>query len=290
MSVEHAPPGKRGLWGSTMQMGVPAGLLVSSGAFALVSSLPDQAFLDWGWRLPFLASVVLLVVGIYIRLNITEPAAFKKLEDSGEISSAPIVDVFRHEKRKTFIMVFFQSIANVGYFLVSVYALTYVVDVLHLPRSWATTGLLIAAAVDLVTQPMFGALSDRIGRKKVYAFGAIFFALYAFPFFYLLDTGNQYLIWLAFTLGLGVGHASTGSLHGVIYAEQYPVRYRYSGSSIAYQLSGIVSSAPTPLIAAWLVNSTGSSQGVAWYIIAAAVITLICVFLVEETYRAPIDQ
>jgi MFS family permease len=263
---------------------------VSSGAFALVSSLPDQAFLDWGWRLPFLASVVLLVVGIYIRLNITEPAAFKKLEDSGKISSAPVVDVFRHEKRKTFIMVFFQSIANVGYFLVSVYALTYVVDVLHLPRSWATTGLLIAAAVDLVTQPMFGALSDRIGRKRVYAFGAIFFALYAFPFFYLLDTGNQYLIWLAFTLGLGIGHASTGSLHGVIYAEQYPVKYRYSGSSIAYQLSGIVSSAPTPLIAAWLVNSTGSSQGVAWYIIAAALITLTCVCLVEETYRAPIDQ
>lgn len=290
MSVEHAPEGRRGLFGSTMQMGVPAGLLVSSGAFALVSTLPDEQFFAWGWRIPFILSLALLAVGMYIRLQVSEPPAFEKVRSEGNVSRAPLLEVWRNEKKKTLIMVFFQTVANVGYFLITVYALTYVTSTLHLPRSVATTALLVAAAVDLFMQPVFGWLSDQIGRRAVYAIGTIFFGLYAFPMFWLLDTGNPALITLAITLGLGIGHAATGSLHGVIYAEQYPTRYRFSGSSTAYQLSGIVSSAPTPLIAAWLVARTGSSSAVSWYVVVAAVISLICILLVKETYRARIDQ
>ncbi|CAJ0779973.1 Fosfomycin resistance protein AbaF [Ralstonia psammae] len=290
MSVEHAPEGRRGLFGSTMQMGVPAGLLVSSGAFALVSTLPDEQFFAWGWRIPFILSLALLAVGMYIRLQVSEPPAFEKVRSEGNVSRAPLLEVWRNEKKKTLIMVFFQTVANVGYFLITVYALTYVTSTLHLPRSVATTALLVAAAVDLFMQPVFGWLSDQIGRRAVYAIGTIFFALYAFPMFWLLDTGNPALITLAITLGLGIGHAATGSLHGVIYAEQYPTRYRFSGSSTAYQLSGIVSSAPTPLIAAWLVARTGSSSAVSWYVVVAAAISLICILLVKETYRARIDQ
>lgn len=290
MSVEHAPEGRRGLFGSTMQMGVPAGLLVSSGAFALVSTLPDEQFFAWGWRIPFILSLALLAVGMYIRLQVSEPPAFEKVRSEGNVSRAPLLEVWRNEKKKTLIMVFFQTVANVGYFLITVYALTYVTSTLHLPRSVATTALLVAAAVDLFMQPVFGWLSDQIGRRAVYAIGTIFFGLYAFPMFWLLDTGNPALITLAITLGLGIGHAATGSLHGVIYAEQYPTRYRFSGSSTAYQLSGIVSSAPTPLIAAWLVARTGSSSAVSWYVVVAAAISLICILLVKETYRARIDQ
>jgi MHS family shikimate/dehydroshikimate transporter-like MFS transporter len=280
MSVEHAPEGRRGLFGATMQMGVPAGLLVSTGAFALVSAMPDEQFFSWGWRLPFIFSLALLFVGIYIQ----------KIKDSGNISRAPLFEVWQNEKKKTLIMVFFQTVANVGYFLITVYALTYITTKLHLPRSVASTSLLIAAAVDLFMQPVFGWLSDKVGRRVVYGFGAVFFGLYAFPLFWLLDTANPVLITIALSLGLGIGHASTGSLHGVIYAEQYPTRYRFSGSSTAYQLSGIISSAPTPLIAAWLVARSGNSMSVSWYVVVAAVVSLVCVLLVKETYREPIDR
>lgn len=290
MSVEHAPEGRRGLFGSTMQMGVPAGLLVSSGAFAIVSSLPDDQFFAWGWRIPFILSLALLAVGMYIRLQVTEPPAFEKVRSEGNVSRAPLLEVWKNEKKKTLIMVFFQTVANVGYFLITVYALTYITTTLHLPRSVASTALLIAAAVDLVMQPFFGWLSDKWGRRIVYGIGTVFFGLYAFPMFWLLDTGNPTLITVAISLGLGIGHAATGSLHGVIYAEQYPTRYRFSGSSTAYQLSGIISSAPTPLIAAWLVSRTGSSAAVSWYVVVAAVISMICILMVKETYRARIDQ
>ncbi|AXL51261.1 major facilitator transporter [Paraburkholderia caffeinilytica] len=290
MSVEHAPAGRRGLFGATMQMGVPAGLLVSTGAFALVSSLPDAQFFTWGWRLPFVFSLALLAVGMYIRLQVSEPPNFEKVKASGNVARIPLLEVWQNEKLKTLIMVFFQTVANVGYFLITVYALTYITSTLHLPRSVASSGLLVAAAVDLAMQPVFGWLSDQVGRKVVYGFGAVFFAAYAFPFFWLLDTGNPLLITVALALGLGIGHASTGSLHGVIYAEQYPTRYRFSGASTAYQLSGIISSAPTPLVAAWLVARSGNSMSVSWYVVAAAVISFVCVLLVKETFHEPIDR
>ncbi|WP_374527271.1 MFS transporter [Acinetobacter sp.] len=290
MSVEHAPKGRRGLWGATMQMGVPAGLLLSAGMFAVVSLLPDDAFFAWGWRIPFLFSLVLLLVGMYIRLQVTEPPAFKKVAEEGDIEKFPILSVIKHEKKKTLIMMFYQTVANVGYFLITVYSLSYITQQLGLPKSVATTALMVGAAVDLCMQPVFGWLSDKYGRKKVYGFGAIFFAVYAFPFFMLLNTGNPSLIILALTLGLGIGHASTGSLHGVIYAEQYRTKYRFSGSSVAYQLSGIVSSAPTPIIAAWLVANTGNSTSVSWYVIFAALITLTCIFMTKETYKININE
>jgi len=290
MSVEHAPEGRRGLWGATMQMGVPAGLLVSAGAFALVSMLPDEQFFSWGWRLPFIFSLVLLIVGMYIRLQVSEPPAFEKVAEKGEIEKAPLLSVWKYEKKKTIVMAFFQTAANVGYFLITVYALSYITQTLGLPRSVASNALMVGAAVDLFMQPVFGWLSDKYGRKKVYGFGAIFFALYAFPFFALLNTADPYYITLALALGLGIGHASTGSLHGVIYAEQYKTKYRFSGSSVAYQLSGIVSSAPTPIIAAWLVATTGNSMAVSWFVVAAAVITLICISMTKETYRIDINE
>jgi MFS family permease len=156
-------------------------------------------------------------------------------------------------------------------------------------RSLATTGLLIGAAVDLVMQPLFGKLSDKIGRLKVYSGGVIFLGIMAFPFYLMLDSRNEVLIIIAFVLGLGIGHAATGSLHGVIYAEQFPTRYRYSGSSIAYQTAGIISSGPTPIVAAALVASTGTSTAVGWYVIGAVLVSLISIFFLTETYQASLD-
>jgi MFS family permease len=264
-------------------------LLLSTGAFAAVSTLPDDAFFSWGWRIPFLASFLLLVVGMYIRLAVTEPDAFKKVQEEGKVAKLPIREVLANDKRRTLNLVFLQSAANVGYFLITVYSLVYVTETLKLPRTWAVTGLLLGAAVDLCLQPVFGWLSDRFGRKKVYGAGSLFLGLYAFPFFWLLESATEPLVWLALILGLGIGHASTGSLHAVIYAEQYPARYRYTGSSLAYQLSGIISSAPTPLVAAWLVSTTGQSKFVAVYVIIAAAVSVTCTFMLKETYKSRID-
>lgn len=289
MSVEHAPYGKRGFYGSTMQAGVPAGLLLSAGIFALVSALPDDAFFSWGWRIPFLLSFFLMAIGLYIRLALEEPPAFKKVEAEGTKLEKPIVELFRHDTKKVVLLSLLQSAANVGYFLITVYSLTYVTTTLAMPRSVATTGLIVAAAIDLVMQIVFGKISDKIGRLKVYGFGVAFLGVFAFPFYMLLDSRSEPLIILAFALGLGIGHASTGSLHGVIYAEQFPTRYRYSGASIAYQTAGIISSAPTPIVAALLVSTFSSSKFVAWYVIAAAVISMIAVLSLKETFRDPID-
>lgn len=289
MSVEHAPDGRRGFFGSWMQAGVPAGLLVASGMFAIVTGMDDEAFLSWGWRIPFLLAFVLMAIGMYIRLSVEEPPVFKKIEIEHEVTSKPIIEAFKHAWRQIVWLSLLQSAANVGYFLITVYSLTYIHDVLGMPRSVATTGLLIGAAVDLAMQPFFGWLSDKIGRRKVYGGGVIFLGLLAFPFYLMLDSRNVGLIILAFVLGLGIGHASTGSLHGVIYAEQFATRYRYSGSSIAYQTAGIISSGPTPLIAAALVAGTGSSTAVGWYVVGAAVISLVAVACLQETYKRSLD-
>lgn len=289
MSVEHAPVGRRGLYGAVMQAGVPAGLLLSTGAFAAVSALPDDAFFGWGWRIPFLLSFPMMLVALFIRLKISEPPAFVKVEQSNQTVSLPIAEVFRHEKRKLLILTFLQSACNIGYFLITVYALTYITQNVGLPRSTASLALLVGAAVDLVAQPVFGRLSDRFGRRPVYAVGVVFLGLFAFPLFLLLDSASTPLVVLAFALGLGIGHAATGSLHGVIYAEQFPTRYRYSGSSIAFQIASLVTSAPTPALAALLVAAFGSPQIVALGLVGAALVSLACLCGIRETYRDPID-
>ncbi|MBB5159834.1 MFS transporter [Saccharopolyspora phatthalungensis] len=286
MTVEHAPTHRRGLYGSTMQAGAPAGLLLSAGAFAAVSALPREQFLAWGWRIPFLVSFALLGLGLYIRLRVTEPPVFRKLSEESRTATLPIKELLANEKRKILILAFLQTAANVGYFLITVYALTYVTEEVGMSPTLASLGLVVGAAVDLCLQPVFGWASDRFGRRRVYAFGCAFIGVYAFPFFLLLDSGNGALVILAFSLGLGIGHAATGSLHGTIFAEQFPTRYRYTGASVAYQISGVISSAPTPALAAVLVATFGSAQFVAWYVVLAAVISLICTLCLRETFRA----
>lgn len=290
VTVEHAPARRRGLFGSTTQMGVPAGLLLSTAMVAIMSTLPDPAFFSWGWRVPFLISFALVFVGLYIRLSVTESPAFTRVRREGTQPKFPLAEVFKHARRTTIQLIFVQSACNVGFFLVSVYSLTYITEYLHLPRNWAVNALLAAAALDLVLQPVFGMLSDRFGRRKVYGGGVVFLGLYAFPFFALLNTGNQVAIWVAIIVGLAIGHGSTGSLHCVLYAEQYPARYRYSGASVSYQLSGVVSSAATPLIAAWLVQTAGSPLLVAGYLVLAAAVSLLCVLLMRESYRVDIER
>jgi MHS family shikimate/dehydroshikimate transporter-like MFS transporter len=287
--IEHAPPGKRGTYGVAVQMGVPAGLLLSTAAVTAVSTMPDDAFFGWGWRLPFLVSIVLLGVGYWLRSTLEDPKAFERLRQQTADLQLPIKEVLATAKRKTVLLALVQFACNAGYYVFTVYSGSYATEHLHLPKSWILQALMAAAVVDLIMQPVFARLSDRIGRRPVYIFGSLFIGAWAFPFFALLDTQTPALIWLAMIGALGIGHAATGSLNGPLYTEQFPTRMRYTGSSLAFQLSGIVTSTPAPLLAAWIVAATGSSYFVSVYVIGAAVVSVICALALTETYRIDID-
>lgn len=281
--LECAPREQRALYTCSMQMGVPAGQLASSGMFALMALLPDAQFESWGWRVPFLLSAVLVLVGIWIRLNLEETPQFQRLEERTAVDAHPLRAVITGHWRSIVLLVFVQAGATVAYYLLTIYVLVYVTDVLDLPRSWALAGVLVGAAVELLVLPLWAHLADRLGRRPIYAVGTCLIALYAFPFFALLDTRDPALIVLAVGLGLGIGHAPTSALNGTLYAEQFPAHVRYSGSSIAYQLSSVVAGAPAAIVAAWLVQTTGTTRAVSWYVVGSAVVSLVALALLPET-------
>ena len=287
--VESAPDGKRGLYASSMQMGVPAGQLSAAGMVAIFATLPGDAFLDWGWRIPFLCSGLLIVVGLWVRAHLEETPQFRAVEEQHKRERLPIRDVLRTEKRSVFLLIFVQFGATVAYYMFTVYVLVYVTEHLGLPRSWALTGVLLGAGLELLTIPIWAHLSDRYARRPIYAIGTLFMGLYAFPFFWLLDTGVEWVIWVAVIIGLGIGHAPTSALNGSLYAEQFPARLRYTGASLGYQLSSVVAGAPAAVVAAALVNATGSAKAVSVYLAGGAVISLVAIALLRETSHKELE-
>lgn len=286
MVMESAPPGKRGLYAVSTQLGVPAGQLASAGMLALFGLLPSDHFLRWGWRIPFLASMLIVGIGLYVRLKQEETPHFQLLQHHGDVTRRPIIEVWNNAKKVTFLLIFVQFASTIGYFLFTVYSLVYVTQELNIPRSVPLTGVFIGAALCLVVMPLYATLSDRYGRRPIYALGIVFIACYAVPFFSLLNTRNHTIIIIAIAAGLVFGWALPGSIQGPVYSEQYPTPYRYTGCSIAYQGSSVVSGAPAPLVAGILVSATGTTMAVSWYIIIGAVISLACVYALRETYRA----
>lgn len=286
VTVEHAPDRRRGLFGSSMQMGVPAGLLLSTGAVDLVSALPGDAFTAWAWRLPFLFSIVLCGVGLYVRLRLEEPAHFQRILRAGTRVRIPLVEAVTTAWRPILLLVFVQAATNIGYYVFSTYSVAYATGTLHLSRTAILNPLLGAAAADLIAQPLFGALSDRVGRRLVYGCGAAFIGIWAFAFFAILDMRQEAMIWLAMVIALGIAHASTSGLQGPLYSEQFPTRIRYTGASLGFQISGLVTAAPAPTVAALLVAATGTSMSVAVYMLVAAVVSVACILMLRETHRA----
>lgn len=290
MVVEHAPAERRGIYGVACQLGVPAGQLSSAGILAIMALLPNDQFLSWGWRVPFLFSGALVVVGLYIRAKVPESPKFLAIKAANKQPKLPISEVFRHAKKTTLLLIFVQAASTIGYYLFTVYSLSYVSNDLKLPQAWALAGVLIGAGVLLGAMPLYAALSDRIGRRPVYAAGTLFIGLYAVPFFWLLNTRNNVVIVLAIAAAIVFGYGPTGALHGPLYAEQYPTRYRYTGASVAYQFSSMVAGAPAALVAGALVAATGTTMAVSWYVIGAAFISLLCVLFLKETYRADLTK
>jgi len=284
MAVEHAPAGKRGFYGSWPQVGVPAGLLLSTSIFSGISTLPEDQLLSWGWRVPFLLSLLLVGVGLFIRLRIVETPAFSQVQKTGAVARLPLFDALRSHPKNILLAMGARLAENGVFYIYSVFVLVYVTEQLKLPRSVALNGVLLATVGELISIPAFGALSDRIGRRPVYMGGAAFSALFAFPFFWLLDTQHPTFLWLAITLGLAVGHSAMYGPQASFFSELFGTRVRYSGASLGYQLASVFAGGFSPLIATSLLQwSYGKPWPVAVYMMVMALITLVSVYLTTET-------
>ena len=285
MAVEHSPPGRRGLSGAWPQMGVPAGLFLSTVVFAICSTqMSDDQFLAWGWRLPFLVSLALIAVGIFIRLKIMETPAFTDLAQTGRREARPIVTAIRTHRRSLLLAMGMRVAENGLFYVYTVFVLSYGPAELGVSRNAMLTGVTLAALGGLVAIPLYGALSDRIGRRPVYLFGAGFSLLYALPFFMLLETRSAVVIWLAIVIGVAVGHNAMYGPQAAYFSELFGASVRYSGASIAYQLASVASGGLAPFVATALLAWQGK-EAVAAYMMALAAITLIATFLADETYR-----
>lgn len=283
MVVEHSPANRRGFYGSWPQMGICAALILSSGVMALTTAMttPEQ-FAAWGWRVPFLLSGVLVVAGIVIRRRVSESPSFQKMQRAHTAVKLPIATVFATQKKRTLYIVAAQAAENTSFFVISVYALVYLTQHHHMERPLVLRALLIASFVTMLAQPLFGALSDRIGRKKVYMGGMVFLGAFIFPFFKMLDTGSYPVIVTAMTVAMTFGLGSTLAVQPALISEQYPAAIRYSGVSVAYQLATVIWSGPTPILAAMFVMWAGGYWLLAAYIVLAAVISVLGIMPLRE--------
>jgi metabolite-proton symporter len=287
MSLEHGDPQRRGLSAAWPQVGVPAGNLLASGVLWLLSAtLSESSFLGWGWRIPFLLSGLLVLVGLWIRVAVTESPAFAQLAAEGGRAKLPLIEVLRRHPRGLLVAMAARIGTDVAFYTFSLYVLTYVTGTVGLPRTVALTGVLVASGLQLVLIPLFGGLSDRVGRRPVYAAGAIAAALWSFAFFPLLDTANTVVIVLTVVVALAT-HAAMYGPQAAFVAELFSTRLRYSGASMGYQIAGILGGALAPIIAIKLVASTGSAFAVSVYVAAALVLTLVALAFAPETSRAP---
>jgi MHS family shikimate/dehydroshikimate transporter-like MFS transporter len=289
MAIEHAPPGKRGYYGSWPQIGVPAGLLLANLVFSLFAGMNEEAFLSWGWRVPFLLSIVLVFIGLLIRLRILETPTFTKLKESRREATQPIIEVLRRYPKQVLLAMGARLAENGAFYIYSVFALVYATQVVHMDRSIVLNGILIASALELPMIPLFGALSDRVGRKPVYLFGAIATAVLAYPLFLLLDTGSPPLVWLALILTFICSHAAMYAPQAAFLSELFGARVRYSGASLGAQLSSVLAGGLSPIIATALLTYGYGRGALALYVIGMAVITIISVIIATETLRHDIE-
>jgi len=288
LSMEHGKPHQRGRNASFAQVGPSFGTLIGTGLITLITlALSPEDFQHWGWRIPFVLSLVLVIFGLWLRRGVGETPAFLKLEKTKNTTHTPIKEVFSQHFRSLLVAGGARIGCDVLYALVVVFTLTYVTTVLHLPRPLALTAAMLGALGNAITVPMFGALSDKWGRRPVSILGAVLGIIWAFTFFVLLNSAQPLWICLAVIIGLQV-HAIMYGPQAAFVTEQFPARVRYAGSSLAYTLSGIIGGGFAPLIITSLYEEYSTTLVISAYVTVTLLITLCCVFIARETANKPL--
>jgi metabolite-proton symporter len=286
MVTEYAPKNRRGFYGSWPQIGFAGGLAISTAIIWIMSSsLSDAAFQSWGWRVPFFASALLVAVGLYIRLKIEETPAFSELQERQEREKAPAVEVIREHPKNMLRAIGMRCSENITFYMLITFSLTYAVDELKISKDTMLAAIVISATISCLVIPFYGALTDRVGRRKVFLWGAIGSIACALVYFPLLQTGSAVIIVLAFILIMNTAHDAQYATEASYFSEMFPTRIRYSGISISAQLGGVFAGAFAPLIATALLDVSGIWL-VTVYFTAMCSISAIAAYLSPETYKA----
>lgn len=287
MAVEHASADRRGFYGAFPQMGAPAGTASATLAFFLASQLPDAQFLAWGWRLPFLFSAALIVIGLVIRLKLTEGPEFAAVVQNSAVRRMPIVEAFRRHWRQIVLVAGAYLSQGVFAYICVAYLVSYATTAAGIDRTAALFGVFVAALVAVAAYPAFGAWSDVVGRKRLFLVGVALMAASVFPVFALIDTGSALLFGVALVLVFGLAMAPAAGVTGALFSLAFDADVRYSGVSIGYTLSQVLGSAFAPTIAAALYAAAQSSDSIAWYLVAVSAISVVAGTLLPSDRSAP---
>jgi len=291
MAVEHAPENRRGFYGSWPQLGAPLGLVLGTLVFGYFSSYPEEQFMSWGWRVPFLISIILVAVGLFIRMKIAESPAFEKIKAAKQEVRMPIIEAIKKHPKNILLAMGVRFAENGLFYVYAAFVFAYATSVLKVPRPMILTAVTIAAAIEVFTITLFGLLSDKIGRRPVYMFGAAFSGIWAFPFFWLLGFKDPWIATLAVTIGLAIGHAAMYGPQGSFLSEMFGARVRYSGASLGYQFASIFAGALTPMISTSLLAFYGGAWWpVAIYMMLLALITVVSLYFANETYKETMED
>lgn len=290
LAVEHGDQRRRGLNAAWTQMGPGLGMLTATAVISAITGLMSASdFLDWGWRLPFPLSFIIVVFGLWIRRGVKETPVFEAMSQTASRSKAPVKEVLVMHWRRLLVAGGARMGVGILYALAVVFSITYVTTVLGQSRTLALVAVMIGTACNAVANPLFGALSDRLGRRPVYAAGAIAAMIWSFVFFRLLDSTQPALIVIAIVVGLII-HASMYGPQAAYVTEQFPTRVRYAGTSLAYTLSGVVSDGFAPLIIIALFKWMHGTLGVSLYVCVGMTLTLIALYFARETARLPLEK
>ncbi len=289
--LEHAPSNRRGIYGSLVQVGFPLGLVTSYGVFALATSMiPEAAFISWGWRVPFLLSIVLLGVGWYVRARVTETPLFEDIRRHGDIARNPFFETI-FKNYRSFLIAVGLKISEVSWvYILTVFVVVYGTTTLKLPRQLLLNAVFIAALVEVITIPLFGWLSDVWGRRVFYVLGTIFTVCFAFPLFWLLDSKDPNVIVLAVVVALSFGHGTMFGLQSTYFPELFGTRVRYTGASFGFQISAAIGGGLSPIIATVLADYMGGTAGVSLLLILLAAITFVATLFAAETRGVSLNK
>ncbi|GGZ83594.1 MFS transporter [Ignatzschineria indica] len=277
LAVEYAPKEKRGFFGSVPQVGIPIGMVLGTLVLSLMTLLPDEQFLEWGWRIPFILSALLVVLGLWIRNGIDETPAFKAVQKEGKVPKMPIIDTLRYHWREVLIAIGAKFVETAPFYIFSTFIVSYATLNLGFSKTTTLTAVMVASVITSILIPIMGAFSDRVGRKKLYVVGTIVMILYMFPYFWMVNQGSVLLLVIATILGLGIIWAPITAVLGTFFSEIFAPEIRYTGVTLGYQIGAALAGGTAPLIAVTFLSYFDSYVPIAIYIMLTGVISLVAI-------------